>query len=323
MATDAWAMACEVQQRFMQHPAAALDTLDYSARCQQADDLGGDCYDFVPLGEGRLAIAVGDASGKGLAAALMISNVQSSLRTAALFNGGDGTTTLGAVNRQVYAASLTERYATLFYGAFDETAGTLRHVNAGHTPPIVIRRDGSIERLETGGAPVGMFADWRYEEGAVQLDPGDLIVAYTDGVTEAENPRGEMWGVEGLLEAASAGHARCADETVQAIFQSMDEFTSGRQMDDATVVVLRRRSQAPLRAGRPETHSRRFAGSARRPYASGSPLPNGRGSVLGAAAASSSGRAGRRGNRPGCRGRSGRSAGDRRTPGKHVGCRRR
>ena len=242
MASDAWAMACDVQQRFMWQPARALDTLDYSARCRQAHKVGGDCYDFVPLEEGRLAIAVGDASGKGLAAALMISNVQSSLRTAALFNGSDGAATLGTVNRHVYATSLTDRYATLFYGVFDGTAGTLRYVNAGHTPPIVGRRDGSIERLEAGGAPVGMFADWPYEEGAVQLDSGDLVVAYTDGVVEAENPSGEMWGVEGLLRAAAENRARCADDIVQAIFKSMDEFTHGRQTDDATVVVLRRSS---------------------------------------------------------------------------------
>ncbi len=239
----AWAMACDVQQRFMQPPAAAPDTLDYSARCRQVEGLGGDCYDFVPLGEDRLAIAVGDASGKGLPAALMISSVQASLRTAALFNGDDGAATLGTVNRHVYATSLVDRYATLFYGVFDGTAGSLRYVNAGHTPPIVIRRDGSVERLEAGGAPVGMFADWPYEEGTVRLDSGDLLVAYTDGVVEAENPLGEAWGVEGLLRAAAESQARGADDIVHAIFKAMDRFTCGRQMDDATVVVLRRRNQ--------------------------------------------------------------------------------
>jgi len=239
MASEAWAMACDVQQRFMQPPAAALDMLDYSARCRQSEEVGGDCYDFVPLEDGRLAIAVGDASGKGLAAALMISNVQASLRTAALFNGSDGAATLGTVNRHVYATSLIDRYATLFYGVFDETAGSLRYVNAGHTPPIVIRRDGSVERLEAGGAPVGMFADWPYEEGTVRLHSGDLVVAYTDGVVEAENPLGEAWGVEGLLRVATDHRGRCADDLVQAIFKAMDKFTRGRQSDDATVVALR------------------------------------------------------------------------------------
>jgi serine phosphatase RsbU (regulator of sigma subunit) len=98
------------------------------------------------------------------------------------------------VNRQVYALSLTNRYATLFYGVFDGVAGTLQYVNAGHFPPMVLRRDGSIEWLEAGGAPVGMFADWTYQEGSVQLEPGDLFLAYTDGVVEAVNPSGAEWG---------------------------------------------------------------------------------------------------------------------------------
>jgi len=234
-----WTAACEVQQRFMQHLGATIDTLSYSARCRQVGELGGDCYDFLPLSNNRLALTVGDASGKGLAAALMISNVQSSLRTAASFLESDAAAVLGAVNRQVYASSLADRYATLFYGVFDEAARILRYVNAGHNPPMVIRRDQSIIWLETGGPPVGMFPDFTYVESAVQLNPGDLVVAYTDGVTEAVNPAGEEWGVEGLQEAAAESEAQCADDIVHEIFASMDEFSRGRQTDDATVIVLR------------------------------------------------------------------------------------
>ena len=234
-----WAIACEVQQRFMHHPVPATDSLDTSAKCRPVQALGGDCYDFAPLAGGRLALAVGDASGKGLAAALMISNVQSSLRTAALFSENDTAATLGLVNRHVYATSLTDRYATLFYGVFDGATRMLHYVNAGHNPPMVMRRDGSIDWLEAGGAAVGMFADWPYEEGAVRLNSGDFILAYTDGVTEAENPLGEVWGVEGLRKAAAENRGRSAEDIVEAIFKSMDEFSYGRQTDDATVVVLR------------------------------------------------------------------------------------
>jgi phosphoserine phosphatase RsbU/P len=193
-----WAIACDVQQRFMQGLDPAIDTLDYSARCRQVHELGGDCYDFVPLADKRLALTMGDASGKGLAAALMIANVQSSLRTTALFTGNDGPAVLRAVNRQVYASSLADRYATLFYGVFDGTMRTLQYVNAGHNPPMLIRPDSSIIWLEAGGAPVGMFPDSNYEEGAVQLNPGDLVLAYTDGVIETVSPAGEEWGLEGL-----------------------------------------------------------------------------------------------------------------------------
>jgi sigma-B regulation protein RsbU (phosphoserine phosphatase) len=233
-----WMAACQVQQRFMQRLGPTIETLSHSARCRQVCELGGDCYDFLHLPHNRLALAVGDASGKGLAAALMISNVQSSLRTAVSFAENDGAAVLGAVNRQVHASSLADRYATLFYGVCDEATRTLRYVNAGHNPPIVIRRDGTIVWLETGGAPVGMFPDWIYEESAVQLHPGDLVLAYTDGVIEAANPAGEEWGVEGLLRAAAARDVEGAEDMVQLIFQAMDEFSQARQTDDATVVVL-------------------------------------------------------------------------------------
>jgi hypothetical protein len=174
-----WVLACDVQQRFMQRLGRASDFVDYGARCRQVRALGGDCYDFIPLADDHLALVVGDASGKGLAAALMIANVQSSLRTAALFTGNDLAALLKTVNQQAYTSSLANRYATVFYGVFDAVTRTLHYVNAGHNPPLVLRSDGSIDWLETGGAPVGMFPDSNYEESIVQLDPGDLVIAYT------------------------------------------------------------------------------------------------------------------------------------------------
>ena len=238
-----WVLACDVQQRFMQgRRARTSDSVDYSAHCRQVRALGGDCYEFMPLANERLALVVGDASGKGVAAALMIASVQSSLRTAALFTGEDLATLLKIVNLQAYASSLADRYATVFYGVFDKATRTLRYVNAGHTPPIVLRRYGSIDTLETGGAPVGMFPDSRYEEGVAQLDPGDVVIAYTDGVIEAENQSGEEWGVQGLLNASAARAGQSdenAEQLVRSIFNSMDNFTQGCQKDDATLTVLR------------------------------------------------------------------------------------
>lgn len=236
--TTEWTAACEVQRRFMQHSGPTLDTLEYSAECRQVEELGGDFYDFVPLPDNRLALAVGDASGKGLAAALMVSNVQSSVRTAALFTGNNGPAALRAVNRQVYESSLPDRYATLFYAIFDKARYTLRYVNAGHNPPMVIRRDGSILWLETGGAPVGMFSDWTYEEGVVHLVPGDMVLAYTDGVVEAVSPDGEEWGVEGLRRAVAEIDAPCSEDIVHAVFRRMEDFSRGYQRDDETVVAL-------------------------------------------------------------------------------------
>ena len=234
-----WISDFEEQQRFLQHAGPSIDSLDYSGCCSQMGEVGGDFYNFVTLPGNRLAVAIGDASGKGFAAALMISNVQSSLRTATLFAGSDLAGALQAVNRQVYGSSLASRYATLFYGVVDEATRTLHYVNAGHNPPMVIRPDGSIIWLTTGGAPVGLFPDSIYEEGSVQLGSGDLILAYTDGVIESLNPFHCEWGTEGLRIAATESNAKSADDMVKAIMQSMDRFSYACQTDDATLTVVR------------------------------------------------------------------------------------
>jgi len=237
-----WVLACDVQQRFMQGLGRTSGSVDHSARCRQLRALGGDCYDFVPLADDGLALVVGDASGKGLAAALMIANVQSSLRAAALFTGNDLAALLKVVNHLAYTSSLADRYASLFYGVFDGPTRTLRYVNAGHNPPVVLRRNGSLHWLEMGGAPVGMFPDPKYEEGVEQLEPGDLLIAYTDGVIEAANPVGQEWGVQGLLKATAVWRHKAlgnAEDLVRLIFNSVDDFSSGCQTDDATLAVLR------------------------------------------------------------------------------------
>ncbi|MGC1416716.1 MAG: PP2C family protein-serine/threonine phosphatase [Candidatus Acidiferrum sp.] len=234
-----WATACDVQERFMHQVSPTVDTLRYSASCRQMRALGGDFYDFVPLSHDRLAVAIGDASGKGLAAALMISNVQSSLRTAASFIGDDGPAVLTSVNRQVHASSLEDRYATLFYGVFDGATRRLQYVNAGHNPPMVVRRDGSVFWLRAGGVPVGIFPDSLYTQETIQLHLGDLLLAYTDGVIEATNPDGEEWGTEGLRKRVGECYAQSVEHIVQAVFTSMDDISRGHQTDDATVVVVR------------------------------------------------------------------------------------
>jgi sigma-B regulation protein RsbU (phosphoserine phosphatase) len=236
-----WVLACDVQKGFMQAPCTVSNSFDYSARCRQVRALGGDCYNFIRLKSDRLAVVVGDASGKGLAAALMIANVQSSLRTAALFTGDDLAALLKVVNHQAHASSSEDRYATLFYGVFDGSTRALRYVNAGHNPPLVIRRDGSMHWLETGGAPVGLFADSEYGEGIVKLETGDLLIAFTDGLIEATNQHGEEWGVQGLLKTAAFG-AQCsqdAGDLVNLVFNTMDDFSKGHQTDDATLAVVR------------------------------------------------------------------------------------
>jgi sigma-B regulation protein RsbU (phosphoserine phosphatase) len=233
-----WETACHVQQRFMHHVPPAANGIRYSARCRQLRALGGDCYDFWLFPHNHLAFTIADASGKSLPAALMIASVQSSLRTAAFFAGNEPAVVLGAVNRQLHASTLADRFATLFYGVFDAATHTLRYANAGHHPPMVIRREGSISWLDRSGSPLGVLPNSIYEEGALHLCSGDTVIAYTDGVIETINPSGEEWGVEGITKVAAESKAHHPDELVDAIFMSLDEFSLGRQTDDATVAVL-------------------------------------------------------------------------------------
>jgi sigma-B regulation protein RsbU (phosphoserine phosphatase) len=232
-----WVVACGLQERFMEIPCAKSQRLTYNARCRQMRALGGDCFHFVPLPGRRVALAVADASGKGLPAALIIANVQSSLHTAALFAPEDPAAVVTAVNRQLHACSPVDRYATLFYGVFDENTRTLRYVNAGHNPAVAIRSGGAFTRLEACAPPVGLFAETVYQAQAVQLYPGDLIAAYTDGIVEATNTAGEEWRVEGLLAAVKRCRTRQPESIVEAAFAALDEFSGNNQTDDATILA--------------------------------------------------------------------------------------
>ena len=233
-----WETACDVQQGFMHFSVPFAEGISYSARCRQLRALGGDCYDFIPLAHNRLALAIGDASGKSLPAALMIANVQSSLRTAALFAGEYPGAVLGAVNRQLHTSSLADRFATLFYGVYDPSTRLLRYASAGHCRLIVIRQDGSLTWLDGTGFPLGLFTESIYEEKTLRLRPGETVIAYTDGVSEATNRLGVEWGVDGIKKAAVENKARRAEEIVDAIFVSLDQYSQGQLTDDATVAVM-------------------------------------------------------------------------------------
>ena len=222
----------------MRGPVRSCGRVDYGANCRQMRALGGDCYDFSCQADGRLTMLIGDASGKGVAAALMMASIQSSLRTAALFIGDDLAGLLRIVNAQACASSLADRYATLFYGVLDHDCRTLRYVNAGHNPPLVLHRDSSIDWLEPTGAPVGLLPEAVWQERAIRLRPGDRVLAFTDRIIEASSPSGEEWGVEGIVRAADGCATESADHLVRTILDAMDDFSAGVQTDDATVAAL-------------------------------------------------------------------------------------
>jgi sigma-B regulation protein RsbU (phosphoserine phosphatase) len=232
-----WVVACGLQERFMEIPRAKTQRLAYRGRCRQMRALGGDCFHFVDLPGRHVAIAVADASGKGLPAALIIANVQSSLRTAAWFAPEDPGAVVTAVKGQLHACSPADRYATLFYGVFDEDTRTLHYVNAGHNPVMVIRGGGDLTWLEASAPPVGLLTEAVYLEQAVPLYPGDLIVAYAYGFVEATNTAGEERGVAGLLAAVKRCCPRQPEGIVESAFVALDEFSGDNQTDDATILA--------------------------------------------------------------------------------------
>ena len=203
--------------------------------------MGGDYYEFLELPDGRLGIAIGDASGKGVSAAFTMASLEASLRALASVIR-DPAELMASVNSFVCQASASNRYATLFYAEYDPAARRLTYVNAGHNPPVVVRNSaGSAQvlRLETGGAVVG-FLPQKYQRGVFCHEPGDLMVLFTDGVTESMNMREEDWGEERMIELATSYIGLPALEVMKRIMAAAQAFAAGApQHDDMTLVVLR------------------------------------------------------------------------------------
>jgi sigma-B regulation protein RsbU (phosphoserine phosphatase) len=235
-------IAREVQQRFFPQRQPAIEGLDYAGFCLPAQSVGGDFYDFRPLEDGRLAVAVGDVAGKGAPAALLMASLQASLRAQAAGGGTTGLDTMiNRLNSLICEITPASRFSTLFYAQYDPGSRELRYVNAGHNPPFLIRREGAV-RLVPCGLAIGLSRTAAYVERSVMLCPGDLLAAFTDGVTEAMNEEREDFGEE-RLEAVLDGcrlRGETAEEVVQAVRRSVEEHVrSAPQHDDLTLVVMR------------------------------------------------------------------------------------
>jgi sigma-B regulation protein RsbU (phosphoserine phosphatase) len=232
-------IAREVQQRLFPQTLPAVERLEYGGACRPALGVGGDYFDFLALSGGRLGIAIGDVSGKGVPAALLMASLQASVRGQAQSGSANLARLMETVSRLVFDASPSNRYATFFYAEYEADARKLRYVNAGHNPPMLFRR-AELVRLETGGPVVGIFRDSRYEEAEVQLEAGDTIVMFTDGISEAMNAADEEWGEEALAEATRESRGRPAAEAIARIMEAADRFAAGApQHDDMTLVVMR------------------------------------------------------------------------------------
>ena len=234
-------IAREVQEHLFPQRLPPAPGLDYCGQCRPAREVGGDYYDFLELPDGRLGIAIGDVSGKGVGAALMMASLEASLRALAPVVQ-DPVDLMERVNSLVCQASTSNRYATLFYADYHPSTRRLDYVNAGHNPPVVLRSSGGtcqVLRLETGGSVVGLLPQ-RYQRGGFSHEAGDLVVLFTDGVSESMNVRDEEWGEERLIELAKACYGLPAQEGMSRILAAAQAFAGAApQHDDMTLVVLR------------------------------------------------------------------------------------
>jgi predicted permease len=243
------ALASDVQRRLLPDAPPRTEFADFAAASVPARRIGGDYYDFVELRDGELGIALADVSGKGVAAALIMSVVQASLRIISSEGGIAPPRLLARMNEFVYRSTPASKYATFFYAQFDEQRRTLRYVNAGHNAPYLLRAGHAstadsaspeIEQLSVGGTVVGMFPDMGYEEATVELCPGDVLFAFTDGVPEAHNPENEEFGEERLQRLLRQLAGLPVDEISARISAEMKNWIrDAEQYDDLTFIVMK------------------------------------------------------------------------------------
>ncbi len=232
-------IARKVQSCLFPHVLPQRETLEYAGGCVEAREVGGDYYDFIDLGAGRLGIVLADISGKGISGALLMANLQANLRNQYALAVEDLPRLLQSVNKLFYENTPEECYATLMFAVYDDANRTLRYANCGHNPPLLLRAAGTVERLESTSTVLGLFEQWEGKLAETQILPGDVLVIYTDGITEAVDSHGEEFGAERLIEAVQARRGLPPQDLIGEIFQVVRQYTHGPQADDLTVIAAR------------------------------------------------------------------------------------
>jgi len=234
------AIAHDVQERLFPRKDPEIRGLECHGACRPARGVAGDYYDFLRLDAERVGIAAGDVAGKGLSAALLMASLQGAVRSFASM-AGDGPVALARdLNAQMYALTESNRFATFFWAVFDERSRTLMWVNAGHNAPMLLRATGALERLPASGPPLGALPAASYRQATTALAPGDLLIVFTDGVTEAANTAGEEFGETRLEQLLRDQAGSTVGSLCQRIVDAVQDFEAGLpQMDDITVVAAR------------------------------------------------------------------------------------
>jgi serine phosphatase RsbU (regulator of sigma subunit)/predicted enzyme related to lactoylglutathione lyase len=234
-------IAKQVQARLFPQTLPPLRTLDYAGMCIQARQVGGDYYDFLNLGRERLGLVIGDISGKGIAAALMMANLQANMRSQCAIAVDQPRRLLQSVNRLFYENTTDSAYATLFFAEYDDRENRLRYVNCGHLSALLLRNDDTLERLDSTCTVLGLFDEWDCSMGESRLFPGDTLALYTDGVTESFNDAGEEFGEERLVEALRRRRESSSQDSLAAIVDEVRQFSPREQGDDITLIVAKRK----------------------------------------------------------------------------------
>ena len=238
-------IAREVQARLFPQRFPPMTTLEYAGMCMQARQVGGDYYDFLDLGRERLGLVLSDIAGKGIAGALLMANLQANLRSQCAIALDQPQAFLRSVNRLFFENTTDGAYATLFFGEYDQRQKRLRYVNCGHLPALLLRAGGDIERLEATCTVLGLFDKWDCEVEERQLEPGDTLVIYTDGVTESFHEHEEQFGEERLIAALERNKECGSRELIAAVIREVQAFSPNEQQDDITLIAAKCREGSP------------------------------------------------------------------------------
>src|SRR5438477_3556487 len=232
-------IAKQVQARLFPQTLPRLKTLEYAGICRQAKQVGGDYYDFLDLGSERLGFVIGDISGKGIAAALLMANLQANLRSQCAIAVDQPQRLLRAVN-QLFCENTTDgAFATLFFAEYNDATRHLRYANCGHLAALLLRSDNSLERLESTATVLGVFKKWDCAITAIQISAGDIFALYTDGITESFNDAGEEFGEVRLAAALCRHRALSSSDLLTAVVDEVRQFSPREQQDDITLIVAK------------------------------------------------------------------------------------
>jgi sigma-B regulation protein RsbU (phosphoserine phosphatase) len=231
-------IARQVQSKLLPQKAPPLKTLDYAGACIQARAVGGDYYDFLDLGEGRVGFVLADVAGKGISAALLMANLQAHLRSQSAIVSHDFAETLEKVNRLFFESTEPNNYATVFVGVYEDMTRRLRYVNCGHNPPVIVRED-SVQRLGATSTVLGLFEQWHCEVAETCIHPGDILAICTDGVFEAADAEGKEFGEDGLVTALRCGRDLPAEKLLAFVIDKVQAFAYGEQADDITLLIAK------------------------------------------------------------------------------------